>query len=346
MTTGVLLAAFGAPESFDAITPFIRSVMGREPSPEAQESARLRYLTIGGSSPLPLIVERMAAALERRLSGLPDSEGPTGDEEAGVGALVSASKRATEGVPVPVAVGMLHSQPSIDAAVERLAAVGVDRLVWVGLSPFDSSVTTGAIRSAVSEACSRVSVVCVAASEYRDSDSFVTLLADACIQASGGLVSEHNPVVVFTAHSLPIDDAGVEDYVAQLEHLSTRVAEVAGLGSPGLGQIDQALGLRAHGGAGNGTPWLLAYQSKGLRGGDWLEPDLDAVVGAAFAANHGSVAVCPIGFVVEHLETLYDLDVEATEKAFSYDMEFARARVPNDDPRMIEILENAVRPHL
>jgi protoporphyrin/coproporphyrin ferrochelatase len=340
---GVLLTAFGGPGDLDQIAPFMRSLMGAEPSEDALRDARRRYLTIGGSSPLPAMAERIAVRLERALADLPPAEEP--DEDA-PGFLNAPARlpRATGDVRIPVAVGMLHSEPSIAHAVGVLADAGVRRIVSLSLSPFDAAVTTGAYRDAVAGEVGRhAGMSALDAADYRRSESFLTALSDA---ASEALYSDemrpHRAIAAFTAHSLPVTD--VERDPAYLEQLRETAAEVAlrsDLGeADGFGALD---GLQAFGGHSGSSPWLLAFQSKGRRGGEWIGPDLDEVIDAAVAQDFGAVVVLPIGFAIDHMETLYDLDVCAADRALSAGIEFARAKAPNDDDRMIEALADAVR---
>jgi ferrochelatase len=344
--TGVLLVHFGGADCLEAVEPFMSSVMGRVPSEEILASTRRRYLTIGGGSPLPILAERMACSLERVLSGLPPAPAPDPDAVGGLGRFTEPGERATEGVTVPVEVGMLHWRPAIEEGVARLADRDVTRVVWVSLSPFESVLTTEAFRSAVETACGEAGLEAVEGSPYHSSDAFAALLADIDIGAVGMLVPDYTPAVVFTAHSLPTEELGDGSYVKQLEALATLIAETMGLGAPDREGLATKTGLSAHGGPGKAAPWLLAYQSQGQRPGTWLGPELGEVIEAVKAAGLDSVAVCPIGFVMDHLETLYDLDVEAADMALSSDLEFSRANAANDDPIMVEIIAEAVRPHL
>jgi ferrochelatase len=344
--TGVLLVGFGAPDSFEAIEPFMRNLMGRDPSEELLGSARRRYLTIGGSSPLPWRVEGIAAALERRLNGLPPAEHQEESPEEYSGAVARRSTRVGGDMAVPVAVGMAYWHPTILEGLGRLKAAGAESVVWLSLSPFESGATTGTFRAAVEQASVEAGIEATELGGFHTTHDFAVLLADACSEALQQVFPAHRPVVVFTAHSLPVDDPGVGEYVTQLEALATNVAAIVGFGEPDPEGLEAVLRLSAHGGPGTTTPWLLAYQSKGERPGEWIGPALDEVTDAVFTAGYGSVAVCPIGFVTDHLETLYDLDVEVADQALCLEMEYARATVPNDDPRMIEILARAVEPRL
>jgi len=155
-------------------------------------------------------------------------------------------------------------------------------------------------------------------------------------------VLAHKGIVIFTAHSLPVSDVATDPaYVDQLRETATAVAASAGLGKPT--GFDSLPGLEAFGGPGLTAPWLLAFQSKGRRGGEWLGPDLDDVIAAAVAAVYAVVIVVPIGFAVDHMETLYDLDVRAADPVFSADREFVRVPVLNAAPPFIEVLADAVR---
>jgi ferrochelatase len=342
---GVLLTAFGGPGCLEDVEPFMCELMGRRPSEQAVASAKRRYLAIGGSSPLPAIAERIAAQLERELNGLPRAEeSEPGSSEASSLLPSASSLRAAEGVKLPVAVGMCYSEPSVGRAVDSLAASGVRTIVWLSLSPFESGVTTGAYRQAVEAAVSATpGVRAVEAATYRRASGFIEFLTEQVVEATHEVdILRHRAVIVFTAHSLPVADAERDaSYVDQLREIVAAVAEGAGLGR--ATGIDSLPGIEAFGGPGVTAPWLLAFQSKGARACAWLEPDLDDVIAAAAAGDFQAVVVCPVGFVTDHMETLYDLDVLAADRALLAGMEFARTSAPNDDARMIDALAQAVR---
>jgi ferrochelatase len=340
---GVLLTAFGAPRDLDEVELFMCSLLGCAPPEAALAEARRKYLTIGGGSPLPAMAERIAAHLERELSGLPRVEA---DADEGPNLLGSRSivPRASSGVRIPVVVGMKYSEPSIDQAVARLASSGVRELVVVSLSPFEAAVTTGAYREAVEAAVSEHGGMrVIEAASYHLSDAFIEALAEGASEAlqDADIVS-NRCIVAFTAHSLPLADLEKDPtYVTQLRETAAAVAAGTGLGAPS--GFEALPGIDAFGGPGVTAPWLLAFQSKGRRGGEWAGPDLDEVIDAAAEAGFAAVIVCPIGFALDHMETLYDIDVSAADRALGAGMEFHRARVPNDDPHMIDALAEAVR---
>jgi ferrochelatase len=308
------------------------------------KSAHRKYLTIGGSSPLPPMAERIAAQLERVLNGLEQADPP--DDEGGLLGLggAMASVRTTDPVKMPVAVGMLHGEPSIGRAVASLVAAGSRQIVLASLSPFEAATTTGAYLDAVNAAlASHPGVRLVESASYRRSDGFVGLYVDSLTEALHDAdILSNKGIVVMTAHSLPVEHMQEDPtYVEQLRETAAAVAAGAGLGQPGV--FEALPGIEAFGGPGVTAPWLLAFQSKGRRGGEWIGPDLDDVIDAAIEGGFAVVIVCPIGFALDHLETRYDLDVEAADKVLSADLEFFRVAVPNAAPQFVDELARAIR---
>ncbi len=343
--TGVLLTAFGGPRDLNEVATFMRSITGADPTDEMLAEARRKYMTIGGFSPLPAMAERIAAQLERSLNDL--EPGVADDEDDGMFGMWGgsmASLRTQEEVRIPVEVGMLHSEPSIEGAVARLAERGAKQIVHVSLSPFEAAATTGAYREAIATALeSHPGIRPIESASYHRSDGFVGLCADNLSEALHDVdILANKAIVVFTAHSLPQADVDADpSYVSQLRETAASVAAGAGLGAPS--GFDALEGIEAYGGPGVTAPWLLAFQSKGRRGSEWIGPGLGEVVDGAIEASFAAVVVCPIGFAVDHMETLYDLDVAVADRLLSADREFARVPAPNADARMIEALADAVR---
>lgn len=307
---------FGGPYSLDDVEPFCRNLMGREPSPEVVERVKLRYLTIGGRSPLPEIAR-------------------------------SISEKLSDQLKVPVAYGMRYWRPFIAGAVAELVQEqGVDRIVAVSLSPFESTHSSGAYRAALNEAVAGYSVEVVEAPSFRRTVAFLDALARGVAESLEDIPSGRN-AVLFTAHSLPADEIAGQPYVEQLRETATGVAAQSGFELP-VGDCQQSWlpGIKAYGSAEASIPWLLSYQSKGARPGPWLEPDVQDCVRAMAKAGFDGVVFTPIGFATDHMETLYDLDVEASGLALDLGMEFHRSPVPNDGPEMIEALADVVRPLL
>lgn len=320
--TGVLLMGFGGPDSLDAVGPFCTNLMGREPAPDALERIKSRYVAIGGSSPLPVIAGRIAARLEQRLS--------------------------RGGERVPVLVGMRYWDPYIADGLAALVADGCDRVVAVSLSPFESPASSGGYRKALAEAAAGFpALTVVEATSFRETPAFIGALAEALAEAVRELPAGLRRAVLFTAHSLPASELDGSGYVEELRECAAEVAESAALDPPAPGGEERWLpAVEAFGSANGEPPWLFAYQSKGLRPGDWLGPDIADVLRSLAGSGYEAVAVAPIGFATDHMETLYDLDVDAAGLALGLGLEFVRAAVPNDSDRMVEALADVVEPLL
>src|SRR5208337_1431038 len=125
--------------------------------------------------------------------------------------------------------------------------------------------------------------------------------------------------VVFTAHSLPQEVAAVSPYVRQLEETIEGIIRITGP-------------LR----------WQLAFQSKGRGGGAWLGPEPETCLEAFAAEGYRKALICPIGFINDHLETLYDLDIVLTAWADKQGIEISRVPCLNDAPVLIQVLEQLV----
>ncbi|MGB4593060.1 MAG: ferrochelatase [Coriobacteriia bacterium] len=314
LKAGVLITGFGGPDRLEAVGPFMCNLMGREPSPEVLARICARYERIGGASPLPGIAREL------------------GDNVAA--ALSDAGRE------VPVAIGMRYTDPSIAEGVQRLADAGADHVVLVTLSPFETQVTHGEYRAALEEAL--VEHEGMTASEaplFSDLPAFVALHTAAARVALDSAAP--GALLIFSAHSLPMSDAIADSsYVDGLRASADAVAAAAGL--PEGAEAEIVPGIVAYGSTAGDRAWALAYQSQGVRGGEWLGPDTDAVIEAAAAAGAPGVVVVPIGFATDHLETLYDLDVVAAERAAAAGVAFVRSAVPNAAPELAHDIASAV----
>jgi protoporphyrin/coproporphyrin ferrochelatase len=318
-STGVLLLGFGGPDSLESVEPFMRALTGREPSPELLKRVRDNYSAIGGRSPLAEIALRIARGLEAKL--------------------------AQDGHPIPVRVGMRYWHPYIPDALRELAVEGCTRVVAASLSPFESKVASGAYRIAISDALAEMpDLEIVEAPLAGDLPEFAEFLAEATQIALSSLDESEGAMVAFTAHSLPVADLSDGDpYVAGLRRVSSAVAQRLGWAPATEGPGRPQVGFDfAFGNVGDPQPWALVYQSKGARPGDWLEPSIDQLIDAAKIAGARSIVVCPIGFVTDHMETLFDLDIVAAAKAREAGLEYARASVPNDDELLVSALAETI----
>jgi ferrochelatase len=313
---GILVVGFGGPDCPDAVGPFMCNLMGREPAPEVVARVRSRYELIGGCSPLAAtaaeLAELIAAAVARR------------------------------GVDAVATVGMRYWEPYIGGAVEDLVRAGATQLVIVALSPFETHVTHGEYRDAVAEALEgHPDVASLEAPLLSELPVYATLHAEAARAALARLGQADAPVV-FSAHSLPRADVLADDaYVSGLEACAERVAAELGLAAGGP-DAEVFPGIVGHGAKDGPRRWIVAYQSKGVRGGEWLGPDTDDAIGAAATIGARGIAVVPLGFATEHMETLYDLDIVAARRAAAAGISFERSAAPDADPRLADAVAAAI----
>lgn len=231
---------------------------------------------------------------------------------------------ARDGVTVPVHVGMRNWRPFLDEALAELAADGRRRVLGIILSAFQTEASWGRYISAV-EAAREAMTVGAPAVEYARAWSrhplFIRAVADRVSATVGEMPQAlQDAPLVFTAHSIPRSMADGSPYAAQFREASRRVA--------------QSLG-RAR--------WTLAYQSRSGNPRDpWLGPDVGDVIEELARAGEKAVIVVPIGFVCDHVEVLYDLDVDGRQRARELGMDFYRAPALNDHPLFIDMLAEIV----
>jgi ferrochelatase len=217
-----------------------------------------------------------------------------------------------EELGLPVHVGMKHWRPRIAEAVEHALSSGATRIVAVVLAPHYSRMSIGEYRERVEEAlAARAELLFV--ESWHDDPGFVEVLA--------GRVRGRDAHVVFTAHSLParILDEG-DPYREQLLETAALVAARAGL-----------------------DDWSFAFQSSSSTGEPWLGPGVLDELETLADGGVRKVLVAPVGFVSDHLEILWDLDVEARERAAALGLELERIESLNDDPAFIRALAGIVR---
>jgi ferrochelatase len=213
---------------------------------------------------------------------------------------------------LPVFVGMKHWRPRIAEAADRAVSGGADTVVGIVLAPHYSKLSVEGYRERLQEGLS-------GRAELRFVESWHT--HEPYIGALADRVRGAQAHVVFTAHSLParILDEG-DPYRDQLLETSRLIAERAGLDS-----------------------WSFAFQSESRTGEPWLGPDILDELDSLKARGVERVLVCPIGFVSDHLEILWDLDVEARERAAELGLELERIESLNDDPAFVQGLADLCR---
>jgi ferrochelatase len=211
----------------------------------------------------------------------------------------------------PTFVGMKHAAPFIADGAEEARKAGVERLVGLPLAPHYAGMSLGSYRRSLEEAWDRELVFVLG---FHDHPAFIATVRGALNEA---LANGRPERIFFTAHSLParIIDAG-DPYKDQLLESCQLVAQ--GMALP---------------------EWEFAFQSASHTGESWLGPDL---LEAFEASGARDVLVCPIGFVADHLEILYDLDVEAQSFARARGLKIRRTRSFNASPEFIDALAKIV----
>ena len=273
-------------------------------SPERLSDVPAYYADIRGGR--PIAPEHLADLVERyRRLGIEDS--------SPLNAVTEQTRAALEAeLGFPVFTGMKHWTPRIADAAESAVAAGAEEIVGLVLAPHFSALSITGYREQLERALARRAELHFVES-WHDEPGFVELLADRVRGAEGH--------VVFTAHSLPARILAAGDpYRDQLLETSRLVAEAAGLSS-----------------------WSFSFQSESPTGEPWLGPDILDHLEALQRQGVDHVLVCPVGFVSDHLEIRWDLDVEAQEKAAELGLRLERIEMPNADPAFVRTLAGIVK---
>jgi ferrochelatase len=224
-----------------------------------------------------------------------------------------------------VSLGMKHTDPKVEVAAAAAVDAGAELVVGLVLAPHFSSFSIGEYLERCRAGLDGA-VPVVGVESWATESAFVEFLADdlaprrAAMRASTG----RDVLVLFTAHSLPqrIIDSG-DPYPDQLRSTAVAVAD----------RLDLA----------EGADWSIAWQSAGRTPEPWIGPDiLDVIDGAGARESYGGVIVCACGFVADHLEVLYDLDIEAAARAARAGLAFDRTASVNSDPSVMSALARRV----
>jgi ferrochelatase len=273
-------------------------------SPERLADVPAYYADIRGGR--PIAPEHLADLVERyRRLGIEDS--------SPLNAITEQTRAALEAeLELPVFAGMKHWTPRIADAVEAALASGAGEIVGLVLAPHFSALSIAGYREQLERALAGRAELRFVES-WHDEPGFVELLAER--------VRGNDAHVVFTAHSLPARILELEDpYKDQLLETSCLVAQAAGL-----------------------REWSFSFQSESPTGEPWLGPDILDHLESLRRQGVERVLVCPVGFVSDHLEIRWDLDVEARERAAELGLELERTEMPNAHPAFVRTLAGIVR---
>jgi ferrochelatase len=240
-------------------------------------------------------------------------------------AAALADALAARGRALPVWVGMRNWHPFLHETLAEMKDRGRRRAVAVILSSLQTEASWARYVDDVAAARDKVGADApdvVFAPAWADHPRFVDAMADRTRAALAQVEPARRAAarLVFTAHSVPVAMAAGSPYTAQLEATARVVAERLGRGG-----------------------WSVAYQSRsGSPRDPWLEPDISDVIRALAREGARDLVVVPVGFVCDHVEVLYDLDVEARQVAEAAGVGFHRAPAANDHPDFIAMLADLV----
>jgi ferrochelatase len=308
---GVLLMAYGSPSSLEEVEPYYTDVRGgRPPTPHLLEQLKARYARVGGRTPLLAISQAQADGLQERLN------------------------REAPG-RYRVYLGMKHWRPLIEEPVRQMANDGIAEAIGIALAPHYSRMSIDGYIAKVEAAQARIAEEDGSAPtqfsfvhSWHDEPLFVWALAShlrAALAEKFGPAERAEVYVLFTAHSLPERIREWDDpYPRELLATAEGVASLAALAR---------------------ERWDFAYQSAGRTPEPWLGPDVLTRMRTLAGAGERAILICPVGFISDHLEILYDIDVEAQDLARQLGLHVERIAMLNATSESIEALAAVVRQH-
>jgi protoporphyrin/coproporphyrin ferrochelatase len=297
---GVLVMAYGGPDSLDEIPGYLADIRSGRPTPaRIVEEITHNYQQIGGKSPLLEITRKQVQAIQAQL-------------DPSVFRLY---------------LGMRHWSPWIEDTVRDMLADGITHAISLVLAPHYSKMSIAKYQAKIAAGLEmqRGQLQLAHIESYHDAPGLVQTLA---ARVEAGMrcwpEAERQAVhVIFSAHSLPVRILKTGDpYDEQLQQTARLVAERAGLED---GQ------------------WSWSYQSAGRSPEPWLGPQLPEHLRALAERGVRNVISLPVGFVSDHVEILYDIDIQAQGVARELGMRLERPPALNDDPLFIDTLAGLIR---
>jgi protoporphyrin/coproporphyrin ferrochelatase len=300
-----LLVSFGGPEGPADVLPFLQNVTaGRNVPLERLERVAEHYYHFSGISPINQQCRDLIAAVEKDFAG--------------------------HGVELPVYWGNRNWDPYLADTLAEMAAAGVSRALAFVTSAYSSFSSCRQYLDDIERARRQVGARAPRVDkvrQYFNHPGFIASFAAAAADAARSLPDAGDDFdLIFTAHSVPVSMADASGpaggaYQAQLADAARLVAA--------------AIGYR--------RPWHLAYSSRsGAPSQPWLEPDINDLLAQLAAAGSRAVVVVPIGFVSDHMEVKFDLDVEAAQTAGRLGLKFARAAAPGTGARFVSMITDLV----
>ena len=309
MKQAALLVAHGTVDDLNELPEFAARIRRGHPAPpELLAELRRRYEAIGGRSPLNAINGRLAARVEERL-----------------------------GVPARIANRL--ARPFVKDVLAGLAAEGVERVVVLPLAQYSAHVYEEAVVSAAAELGGTEGgggLEVASAPSWGGDPGLLDAYADVIAESLGPIADRARTTVVLSAHSLPVAATrGGDPYEPEFRAAAAAVGE--------------RLDARARAAGEEPARHVVAFQSQGMSTGpggravEWLGPDLRATIAEAHARGDAHLVFAPIGFLADHVEILYDLDIEAKAMAESRGLSFARTESLNDADDFVAVLAGIAR---
>jgi ferrochelatase len=299
---GVLLMAYGSPERIEDLRPYLLDIRGGRATPDSLVEEMTDRYRLIGGKSPLLMWTR----------------------RQGVALENQLNERyADDGKRYRVYFGMRHWEPRIKEAVEQIMADGVHNVVGLVMAPHNSRMSIGAyfakLQEAVQELDAGIQILPI--EQWHNRPGFIAAVTEQARRAQetfGGEV----PYVIFSAHSLPAR------ILAQGDPYDSQLRETAAL-------LSQSLDLRE-------GRWQFCYQSAGQSAEPWLGPAIEEVITSLLQTGEKNILVVPIGFVCDHVEVLYDIDIVCKGIAEKRGARLIRSQSLNDSPTLIAALAEIV----
>jgi ferrochelatase len=301
----ILVVSFGGPESREEVIPFLENVLrGRNVPRERMLAVAEHYYHFDGKSPINQQTRALIAALEAELKW----SGPN----------------------LPIYWGNRNWRPLLPETLRKMKQDGVQRALAFVTSAYSSYSGCRQYREDIARARSEVGAGAPEVDKLRaffNHPAFIEATVERVREALHALPADaqsdvkKDVQIIYTAHSIPVSMASASDYVKQLEELRRLVSGALGYGND-----------------------ALVYQSRsGAPGQPWLEPDILDYLRQVKAENLASaVVLAPIGFISDHMEVLYDLDVEAREVCDSLGLPMTRAKTVGVHPKFVGMIRELI----
>jgi len=227
------------------------------------------------------------------------------------------------GRAMEVSIGMKNWQPTIQNTVKTMADKGTKKIICLFMSPFSTRATAQSYKCSVLQAVNNLpeKMETHFVPSWHTHSLYIDALCEKVKEGLSLFPSGRRPFVeiIFSAHSLPLSTVKDDPYVDQIKAT--------------ISVLMQRL---------KNSKWHLAFQSRGQKGEKWLSPDTEDLLKTLARQGTKEVLSVPIGFVSDHLETLYDLDIFLKKKADDLGLQYQRTPSLNESPKFIEALTHFI----